>query len=113
MSRDRLRLRVIALVAAYAVALQGLLAAFSPVAAAWPAGVLCSGQSMDEPVAPVSHEPSCTNACVMLGAAAAPPPPQVVIAETFAAAVQDVPLFPAPPVGAPKGLQTARAPPFV
>ncbi len=51
-----LRLRIIALAAAYAVALQGLLSAFTPVAVALPVGVLCSGQILDETTVPAPHE---------------------------------------------------------
>ena len=46
------RLRIIALIAAYAVALQGLLSAFTPMAVALPVGVLCSGQTLDGALGP-------------------------------------------------------------
>jgi hypothetical protein len=107
------RLRIIALIAAYAVALQGLLSAFTPMAVALPVGVLCSGQTLDEPSAPVNHEPACASACVMLGSIVAPPPPNVVIDRQIATATLE--LFPssAPCAAAPRGLQTARAPPSV
>ncbi len=52
MIRGPFRLRAIALIAAYAVALQGLLAAFVPVASALPSAVLCSGQMLDGPAEP-------------------------------------------------------------
>jgi hypothetical protein len=107
------RFRIIALIAAYAVALQGLLSAFSPMAAAFPAGVLCSGQTLDGPSAPANHEPACVSACVMLGAAATPPPPDVVIGRQFTRTALEPRLVAAPCVAAPRGLQTARAPPSV
>ena len=107
------RLRAIALIAAYAVALQGLLSAFAPMAVALPAGVLCSGQALDEPAAPGSHEPACASACAMLGGAAAPPPPDAVIGRQIAGAAPELFPPPAPLAAAPRGLQAARAPPFV
>lgn len=108
-----LRLRIIALIAAYAVALQGLLSAFAPIAVALPAGVLCSGQTLDEPAAPATHEMSCTSACAMLGAAAAPPQPDVVISrQVVDVALGSVPA-PARLAAEPRGLQAARAPPSV
>jgi len=105
------RLRAIALVAAYALALQGLLSAFVPVAAALPSGILCPGQAMDGPADAPGEEPSCTSACAMLGSAAGPPPPGAVIAvQRCQAAHQPTPAA-APFVNAPRGLPTARAPP--
>jgi hypothetical protein len=76
-------------------------------------GVLCSGQVLDEPTVPASHEPSCTSACVMFGATAAPAPPDVVTGRQLPRATLE--LFPplAPLPAAPRGLQTARAPPSV
>ena len=113
MNRGTLRIRAIALAAAYAVALQGLLAAFVPVAVALPAGVLCSGEVAGDPASPVGHEPTCATACVMLSAAAAPPPPDAVVAiHTVAPALETFP-FEAPRAAGPRGQQTARAPPAV
>ena len=111
--RRPLRLRAITLIAAYAVALQGLLSASVPIAVALPVGVLCSGQTLDEPSTPVNHEPACASACVMLGASVAPPPPDVVIDRQVVNVTLG--LFPAlvPLTAAPRGLQTARAPPSV
>ena len=74
-----LRLRVIALAAAYAVALQGLLAAFVPVVMATPAGILCSGEATTDPGVPADHGPSCASACAMLGGPAGPLPPGVAL----------------------------------
>jgi hypothetical protein len=108
-----LRLRIISLAAAYAVALQGLLSAFTPVALALPVGVLCSGQFLDEPTVPASHEPSCTSACVMFGATTVPAPPDVVAGRQRPSATLELFLPLAPLTAAPRGLQTARAPPSV
>jgi hypothetical protein len=113
MNRGTFRLKAIALIAAYAVAMQGLLSAFVPIAVALPAGILCSDQTMDGPAAPAGHGPSCTSACAMLGAAAAPPPPDVAIGGAFVRSAHQAIPTPAPSVAAPRGLQTARAPPLV
>jgi hypothetical protein len=111
MIRGKFRLRAIALVAAYALALQGLLSAFVPVAAALPRGALCSGQTADGPADAPRHEPSCTLACTMLGGVVGLLPPDVTVAAqrlpTAREAVPTVALLAA----APRGLQPARAPP--
>ena len=111
--RGTLRLKAIALIAAYAVAMQGLLSAFVPVAVALPVGVLCSDQTMDGPAVPAGHDPSCTSACAMLGAAAAPPPPDIAIAGAFVRPAHEAVPTSAPSVAALRGLQAARAPPLV
>jgi hypothetical protein len=108
--RRPLRRKAIALIAAYALALQGLWSAFVPVAVALPAAVLCSGQMADDPGAPAGHELACTSACVMLGASAAPPP-ATVIARTFERRRHELMPIAPPRAAAPRGLQTARAPP--
>jgi hypothetical protein len=110
-----LRLRVIALVAAYAVALQGLLAAFSPGVAAWSdLTLLCSQQASGDPAGSGGHdEPLCKAACVMHGAAAAPSAPDVAVpgfvlhaaAGPVSASTPDKPLW--------RNAPTARAPPSV
>lgn len=109
-----LRLRVIALAAAYAVALQGLLAAFVPIAMAAPAGILCSGEATADPGVPAGHEPSCASACAMLGAPAGPPPPGVVIAAVrgYGTSEPNAPETP-PSTASVRGSHAARAPPFV
>ena len=108
-----LRVRAIALVAAYAVALQGLLSAFVvPIAVALPVGMLCSGNTVDDPAAPANHETDCALACATL-AAGAPPPPDTVVARHVVRPADDVVVPPAPLSAAPRGLQTARAPPSV
>jgi hypothetical protein len=59
----------VALVAAYAVALQTLLAAFVPVALAVPAdsfAVLCSHDA-DGPGQPAQHDPPCAAMCAAMG----------------------------------------------
>ena len=111
MIRGKFQLSAIALVAAYVLALQGLLSAFVPVAAALPRGALCSGQAVDGPANAPRHEPSCTLTCAMLGGVAALLPPDVTVAaqrlQTAREAIPTVALLAA----APRGLQTARAPP--
>jgi hypothetical protein len=113
MIRGKFRLRAIAIVAAYALALQGLLSAFAPVVAALPSGMLCSGQAIDGSTDAPSHGPSCASACAMLGASATPLPPDVVIAVQRAQAAREAILTVAPLAAAPRGLQTARAPPSI
>lgn len=112
MTRGTLRIRAIALVVAYALALQGLLLAFVPPAMALP-GELCSGETADSPAAPAGHNASCASACVLLGAAAAPPPPNSVVAVRIAARISNFVPHPAPLIAVPQGPQTARAPPIV
>ncbi len=112
MTRGTFRIRAIALVAAYALALQGLLLAFVPVVMAFP-GELCSGETIDSPAAPAGHNGSCASACVMLGAAAAPPPPDTVVPVRIAVQISNFVPNPAPLKAAPHGPQTARAPPTV
>jgi hypothetical protein len=109
MSRRTFRLKAISLAVAYAVALQGLFAAFVPIAMALPAGMLCSGDLADAPAAP--HEPSCTSACAMLGGVGAPPPLGVFMSAPLARTTDALCLFGAPLNIAPKGPQAARAPP--
>ena len=61
--------RTVALVAAYAVALQMLLAAFVPVALAVPAdafAVLCS-HGADGPGQPAQRDPPCAAMCAAMG----------------------------------------------
>jgi hypothetical protein len=113
MIRGPFRLRAIALIAAYAVALQGLLAAYVPVAAALPSAVLCSGQMMDGPAEPAGHEPSCASACAMLGGITGPLPPDVVVAAALASPGHELSLSAAALVAVQRGPQTARAPPLV
>jgi hypothetical protein len=110
MNRGTLRLQAISLAVAYAVALQGLFAAFVPVAMAEPLGVLCSGDLADSPAAP--HEPSCTSACVLGGGGGASLPRGIIISTPLPCPAHALKLSEAPPIAAPKGPQAARAPPF-
>jgi hypothetical protein len=83
MDSGRFRRRTIALVAAYAMALQSLFAAFVPAALALPAGPfteLCSHDA-DSPGKPVRHDVPCAALCAAMGhGVAGPVPPDVVVA---------------------------------
>jgi hypothetical protein len=110
MSRGTFHRRVIALVAAYGLALQGLLAAFAPLAAP-PAGVVCSDQN---PVShPGGHEPFCGLACTMSGGFTGSSPPNVAAAVQIVQVARHALPVAAPMSAAPRGLSAARAPPFV
>lgn len=113
MVRDGFRIKTIALVAAYAVALQGLFGAFLPIAEASPFAVLCSSREAGTPAMPAGHEPSCVSACAMLGGVEAAPRPagDAVAAPLAIAAFAPIPLR-GPPHAAPRGPQAARAPPL-
>jgi hypothetical protein len=84
MDSKRLRHRAVALVSAYAVALQGLLTAFVPVAFANPAAplaILCSHGGADGQPQPVRHDLPCASLCAALGhGVAGPVPPDLVFA---------------------------------
>ena len=70
MNSGRFRRRTIALVAAYAVALQALLLMFVPMAPAGPIGafaVLCSHDSADGTGQPAQHDLPCAALCAALG----------------------------------------------
>jgi len=106
---------VLALVAAYAVALQAiLLAAGSPVAGAGAA--ICSPlHTGGPPTAPAQHGPDCLAACLACccGAAALPPPGTAVIdlagpAPAVPAAFEAVPALRLAATGAHR----SRAPPL-
>jgi hypothetical protein len=113
MIRGPFRLRAIALIAAYAVAMQGLLAAVVPPAAPLLPGVLCSGQTaVDHPAPPSGHEPSCTSACAMMGGIDGPPPARVAVAAKVGRPLDAAGLIAAPSFASPRGPQTARAPPL-
>jgi hypothetical protein len=83
MDSGRFRRRTIALVAAYAMALQSLFAAFVPAALALPASpftVLCSHDA-DGPGQPARHDLPCAALCAAMGhGVAGPVPPDVVVA---------------------------------
>jgi len=77
MDLSPVRRRTVALVAAYAVALQMLLAAFAPVALAVPAdsfAVLCSHDA-DSPGQPAHHDQPCAAMCAAMGQGIAGPLP--------------------------------------
>ena len=69
MDLSPVRRRTVALVAAYAVALQMLLAGFVPVALAVPAdsfAMMCSHDA-DGPRQPAQHDPPCAAMCAAMG----------------------------------------------
>jgi hypothetical protein len=77
MDLSPVRRRTVALVAAYAVVLQTLLAAFVPVALAVPAdsfAVLCSHDA-DGSGQPAQHDQPCTAMCAAMGQGIAGPLP--------------------------------------
>jgi len=77
MDLSPVRRRTVALVAAYAVALQTLLAAFVPVGLAAPAdsfAALCSHDA-DGPLQPAQHDPPCAAICAAMGQGIAGPLP--------------------------------------
>jgi hypothetical protein len=68
MDSGRLRRRTIALVAAYAMALQALFAAFAPIdARSGAVAVLCSHDSGDGSGQPASHDLPCAAICAAMG----------------------------------------------
>jgi hypothetical protein len=80
---NRFRRRMIALVAAYAMALQTQFAGFVPPAPADPAGaalaLLCSHDA-DGPGQPAHHDLPCAALCAAMGhGVAGPAPPDVVV----------------------------------
>lgn len=86
MDSARLRCRAVALIAAYAVAMQALLSAFVPVVPAVladPLAVLCSRDAGDGSGYPAQHDLPCAAVCAALGhGVAGPLPPDVAIAVT-------------------------------
>jgi len=77
MDLSPVRRRTVALVAAYAVALQTLLVAFVPVGLAVPAdafAVLCAHDT-DGPGQPAQHDPHCAAMCAAMGQGIAGPLP--------------------------------------
>lgn len=78
MNSGRFRRRTIALVAAYAVALQALLLAFTPMAPAvlaGPSAVLCSGDATGGSGQPAKHDLPCAALCAAMGHGVAGPLP--------------------------------------
>ena len=80
MDLNPVRRRAVALVAAYAVALQTLLAAFVPMSFAVPAdafAALCSHDAND-PGQPAQHNPPCAAMCAAMGQGIAGPLPTAI-----------------------------------
>jgi hypothetical protein len=81
MDSGPVRRRTIALVAAYAMALQMLLAAFvpgAPAVLAGPLALLCSHDA-DGPGQPAGHDPPCAALCAAMGQGIAGPVPLDVV----------------------------------
>jgi hypothetical protein len=112
------RRRTTALVAAYAVALQMLLAAFMPAAAMPPAGpfaVLCAHDA-DGSGQPAQHDMPCAALCAaMAHGIAGPVPPDVVIALATPDAIAALTSAGewVPPRIALTGIHAPRGPPLV
>jgi hypothetical protein len=107
--------RTIAVAAAYAVALQLLLAAFVQLASATPFSVLCSHDNADGSGQPARHDLPCAALCAAMGQGiAGPVPPDVVVA--IAAPQVIAALAPArdwtPPRIAPTDSHAPRGPPL-
>jgi hypothetical protein len=84
MNSGRFRRRTIALVAAYAVALQALLLVFvplAPTALAGPFAILCSQHdAADGPGQPAKHDPPCAALCAAMGQGVSGPlPPSLMV----------------------------------
>jgi len=110
--------RTVALIAAYAVALQALLSAFvpfDPSILAAPVAVLCSHDEAGGARHPAQHDLPCAAVCAALGhGIAGPAPPDVVVA--YAEPLALVTLAPARNWVAPRiaidGPQAPRGPPL-
>lgn len=118
MESRSVRCRAVALVAAYAVALQALLSAIVPfdlAALTSPISVLCTHDQTDGTSHPLQHDLPCAAVCAALGhGIAGPVPPDIVIARTEPLAI--APLSPAgdwiAPRVAVRGPQAPRGPPL-
>jgi len=119
MVKVRLRRQTIALIAAYAVALQGLLLSFVPLAPAaltGPFAILCSHDAVDGPGQPAKHDLPCAALCAALGyGVTGPLPPAVTtLAAEFRMFQAVVPTSPwTPPRIARTEPHAARGPPIV
>jgi hypothetical protein len=84
MDSSRLRRRVVALVAAYALALHGLLLAFVTMAPAQVAapGLLCGHESGGGPGQPDHRDPPCASLCAAIAQAAGGPLPSGAVIAT-------------------------------
>jgi hypothetical protein len=117
MGRGRLHRPAVALVAAYALALQALLSAFVPVAPALSAAVaaLCAPDGDVGSGHPLQHDPPCAAICAALGhgiAEALPPAIVVAVATPLAVAALTPGNEWVPPRIAIRGPKSARAPPL-
>jgi len=103
------RFRIVALIAAYAVALHTLLTAFAVVMPAGTAHVaeLCAGVSAGDSSVPLGgHDAACAMACAMLGGATAP-----AAVPGVSPAMLAVALVLGPTLGAEAASQRADGPP--
>jgi len=82
MDSGQSRRRIVALVAAYAVALQAFLSAFVPTAAATfdPLAMLCSHDDDGAGSQPAQHDPRCAQLCAAMSQGASAPLPPAVAA---------------------------------
>lgn len=122
-ARWSLRRRVIALVAAYALALGGMLASWAagsaaaPAAAA-PATVICHSDGADDTAPSQNHDGShvcvdaCCVGCVLLTAALPPPPIKAIGAPQSAVRPLATPLALAVPAQHSARSHQSRAPPL-
>lgn len=117
MKSGRLRRRTIALIAAYAMVLQALFAAFVPPAPFDPAGelaLLCSHDA-DGPGQPAHHDLPCAALCAAMGHGVAGPAPPDVVVGSFtryaSAAIGPVNQW-VPPRIALSDIQAPRGPPL-
>lgn len=110
-----LRFRIVALIAAYALALHALIAvaAVAPSNAASHVAALCSGLAADpDRTLPPEHDASCAMACAMLGGdMAAPLPGVVATGAPSLVLVRHSSIDQIPPRPAVDGRPRARAPP--
>jgi hypothetical protein len=119
MTLCRIRHHAVALVAAYALAMQATLLAFVPIALAGPAvpfaSALCSSVGSQPDRHPSRHDLPCAAMCTALvyGTAGTVPPAVAVAAGLPTVVVALVPIdgWVSPPVAA-KGPQAPRAPPL-
>jgi hypothetical protein len=119
MDSGRIRRTVVALTAAYAVALHGLLLSFVPMSAAAltdSLAVLCAYNDTDSAGYPVQHGMPCVAVCTAMGhgMAGAEPPAvaEIVALELVAAVITPLLQWVAPDV-ALTGPQMSRGPPAI
>jgi hypothetical protein len=118
MNSGRLRRSTVALIAAYAIALQSLLSGMVPLAPSILAGtaaVLCTHDSADGTGQPSPHQLPCAAMCAALGhGMAGPLPPAVVVvfAAPYAVAADTAFNEWTPPRTDVRGPQAPRGPPL-